>query len=120
MIIRQGKLLLHLHHGFHQLLPGCFRFAEAQLMHPQFVLRVSDPFIFPGHCDFLLMQRFQRVRRASLQLILVSLTLLHIPQQLFQLILSGGKRFRQFLQFPFPGKQIHRFGRDGTTGHGTA
>ena len=86
-------------------------------MDAQFILCVPCMLGFPGHRDFLLVQRFQRVRGARLQCILFRLAVLHFLQQAFQFILSCGKCIRQFLQLAFPGEQVNRPGRNRTTGH---
>ena len=110
MVICQGQLLLHLDHGFHQLLPRGFRFMQPHHVNTQLILRVPRMLSFPGHCDFLLVQRFQGIRRAGLQCILIRLAVLHFLQQAFQLILPFGKRIRQFFQFALPGEQVNRLG----------
>ena len=75
---------------------------------------------FPGHGNFLLMQRLQGFRVLLLQDILFLLSFLHAVQQLFQLRLPAGQLLGQFLQLPFPGKQVHVPGGNRSARHGAA
>ena len=93
---------------------------QAQVVGRRVRFRVLQPLRLPGHRDLLLMQLFQRIGGTGLEFVLALLAILHLPQQLFQFILAGSLFFRQFLQFPFPGKEVHVSGGNGTAGHGTA